>query len=249
MSENKTKPGEYSLIEFLASLDKKRSYEANILMELMTKITKSKPVLWGPSIIGFGIMHYKYESGREGNNPVLAFSPRKSRLTIYFSEGFDNYGDELSRLGKFKTSVSCLYINKLPDINLKVLQEMLEKSYDNKVVSKKPKNLKEYLENIPEISKDKFEELRKLIKKHNQDLEEVLSYGVIGYRVGSGKIAFYASAWKDHLAMYPLPKDLKLVDELMPYVHGKSSIWFKLDEDLPVDLIIKYVDMKIAEVK
>lgn len=84
--------------------------------------------MWGPSIIGFGTQHYKYDSGREGDMPRLAFSPRKASLTIYF-EGFDNYAQELKVLGKHKLSVACLYINKLTDINLDVLRTMLEKSF------------------------------------------------------------------------------------------------------------------------
>lgn len=250
MSENKTKPGEFSLAEFMESLSEKRLKEANTLIELMKGITDLEPELWGPSIIGFGSVHYKYESGREGDMPLLAFSPRKSRLTIYFSEGFDIHGDELSKLGKYKTSVSCLYVNKLPDIDLKALQKMLEKSYNHhNVDSKKPKNLEEYIDNISESAKEKFEELRNIIKNHNEELVEVFSYGIIGYRIGSGKIAFYASGWKDHLALYPMPKDANLAKELRSYVHGKSSIWLKLDDELPSELIKKYVDAKIDEVK
>lgn len=85
--------------------------------------------MWGPSIIGFGAQHYKSEAGREGDMGILGFSPRKASLTIYFYEGFDRYGEELGRLGKHKLSRSCLYINKLADVDLKVLKLMLQSSY------------------------------------------------------------------------------------------------------------------------
>ncbi len=84
--------------------------------------------MWGPSIIGFGSQHYKYDSGREGDMPRLAFSPRKANLTVYFN-GFEKYTQELASLGKYKRSVSCLYINKLADIDFAVLRKMLEKSF------------------------------------------------------------------------------------------------------------------------
>jgi hypothetical protein len=95
---------------------------------MMQEISGDKPCMWGPSIIGFGSQHYRYESGREGDTPILAFSPRKASLTVYF-EGFDNYADELTALGKHRHSVSCLYVNKLDDIRLEVLRAMLEKSF------------------------------------------------------------------------------------------------------------------------
>lgn len=73
--------------------------------------------------------HYEYASGREGDTGMLGFSPRRAALTIYFGEVFERYGDELAKLGKYKTTVSCLYVNKLPDIDLNVLRKMLESSY------------------------------------------------------------------------------------------------------------------------
>jgi hypothetical protein len=96
----------------------------------MRRITDEEPVLWGPSIIGFGSKHYRYASGREGDMPILGFSPRKAKLTIYF-DGFDKYADQLARLGKYTTSVACLYANSLADLDLDVLTEMLETCYRN----------------------------------------------------------------------------------------------------------------------
>lgn len=124
MAENKTQPTTAGVADFLAGVAPRRQAEAETLIAMMRDISGFEPVLWGPSIIGFGTTHYRYDSGREGDMPILAFSPRKARLTIYF-DGFDHYGDQLARLGKHSSSVSCLYVNKLDDIDLAVLREML----------------------------------------------------------------------------------------------------------------------------
>lgn len=128
MAENKTKPTKVRVESFLETVSVARQQEAKSLITMMKDITGLEPVLWGPSIIGFGSMRYRHDSGREGDMPVLAFSPRKAAVTVYF-EGFDRYTEQLTRLGKHKSSVSCLYVNKLVDIDLAVLREMLELSY------------------------------------------------------------------------------------------------------------------------
>ena len=94
----------------------------------MEDITGEQAVMWGPSIVGFGLYHYKYASGREGDFMRCGFSPRKQDLTVYIMSGFKEYGDLLSKLGKHKTSVSCLYLKKLADVDLAVLREMIERS-------------------------------------------------------------------------------------------------------------------------
>lgn len=129
MAELKTKPSKASIEKFLNSIkdDKKRSYSYTIL-ELMKNITKEEPIMWGPSIIGFGSYHYKYESGREGDWFLTGFSPRKENLTLYIISGFKRYDDIMRNLGKFKTSSSCLYINKLEDVDLKVLKQLIAES-------------------------------------------------------------------------------------------------------------------------
>lgn len=121
MAENKTKPTEVSVAEFLQTVPERRQAESAELITMMKTISGKEPVMWGPSIIGFGSQHYRYDSGREGDMPQLAFSPRKSAITIYFSEGFEHYGTELKELGKHRSSVSCLYANKLADIDAAVL--------------------------------------------------------------------------------------------------------------------------------
>ena len=84
--------------------------------------------MWGPSIVGYGEYHYKYDSGREGDFLITGFSPRKQALTVYIMPGFSQYDDLMTKLGKYKTGRSCLYINKLEDIDLKVLETLIKKS-------------------------------------------------------------------------------------------------------------------------
>ena len=130
MTENKTRPTTASIDEFLATVSEQRASEARVIIKIMEQITGMPPVMWGPSIIGFGTVHYKYASGREGDMPLLAFSPRKAALTVYFMEGFDDtYKDQLRRLGAHKVSKACLYITKLSNVDIGVLTEMLEATY------------------------------------------------------------------------------------------------------------------------
>jgi len=87
-----------------------------------------KPKMWGGSIVGFGEYHYVYASGQEGDWPVTSFSPRKTSLSLYIMAGFDNYGPLMEKLGKHKTGKSCLYVNKLEDIDLEVLKTLIAES-------------------------------------------------------------------------------------------------------------------------
>ena len=100
------------------------------LLAMMKKITRQEPKMWGSSIVGFGSFHYKSErSKQEGDWFMTGFSPRKQNLTIYIIPGFAQYGELLKKLGKYKTSVSCLYINKLADVDQKILTELVSISY------------------------------------------------------------------------------------------------------------------------
>lgn len=92
---------------------------------MMEEITGEKPVMWGPSIIGFGTYHYTYESGHEGDACIAGFSPRKANLVIYLTSGFADKNELVEKLGKHKASKSCLYINKLSDIDLSVLEQLV----------------------------------------------------------------------------------------------------------------------------
>ena len=106
-----------------------RRADALALLSMMGRITGHAPAMWGKTMVGFDTYHYKYDSGREGDNFVTGFSPRKQSLVVYITNGFANYQAELDQLGKHKTSVSCLYINKLADVDLQVLETLITKSY------------------------------------------------------------------------------------------------------------------------
>ncbi|WP_375562906.1 DUF1801 domain-containing protein [Bernardetia sp. OM2101] len=131
MSENKIKQTENSVEDFLNSIEneqrKKDAWEA---LEVMKSITGLNPKMWGDSMVGFGSYHYKYESGREGDYFITGFAPRKANLSIYIIDGFTKYQDLLDKLGKHKTSVSCLYITKLDKIDKEVLKEIITKSFN-----------------------------------------------------------------------------------------------------------------------
>jgi uncharacterized protein YdhG (YjbR/CyaY superfamily) len=237
MTENKMRPTEESVDTYLETLSERRKKEARLLIELMEAISKEPPKLWGESIIGFGSMHYKYESGREGDMPVLAFSSRKSALTIYF-EGFDSYGELLKKLGKHKTSLSCLYVNKLEDVDIEVLKKMLKQSYESSSKPDvKPATVEEYIETIPVAARKHFDDARTVIRDTLPTAEEVLSYGIVGYKVDDKRPRVFISGWKDHIGIYPIPKDEQLVRELKPYIRGKGTLWFPLDQPLPEELI------------
>lgn len=132
MAENKTRKTGASVEEFLASVENKRRREDGFaLLEMMKEITGLEPEMWGSSIIGFGDYHYKYASGREGDIFLTGFSPRKQSLSLYVMDGFDGRDELLDRLGKHRKSVSCLYINKLADVDLDVLRELVRRSYEH----------------------------------------------------------------------------------------------------------------------
>ena len=129
MAELKTKPNEQSVEAFLNGIeDEKKRQDCFTVLEIMKQITKAEPQMWGTSIVGFGTYHYKYESGREGDWLVAGFSPRKQNLTLYIMAGFSRYDELLSKLGKFTTGKSCLYIKKIEDIDLPTLKELIKQS-------------------------------------------------------------------------------------------------------------------------
>jgi hypothetical protein len=128
----KTHVSDASVTEFIDKVpDETKRSDSFVLLELFEKVTGEKPKLWGTSIIGYGQYHYKSERSRqEGDWPLTGFSPRKQNLTLYIMLGFADYSDELKKLGKHKTSKGCLYINKLADIDLKVLEKIVKQSYE-----------------------------------------------------------------------------------------------------------------------
>jgi hypothetical protein len=129
MAELKTRQNDQDVHEFLEGVSnatrKKDCYE---VLELMRAATGMEAKMWGDSIIGFGSYHYKYASGREGDWFLTGFSPRKQNLTLYIMPGFEEYEGLMKKLGKYKTGKSCLYLNKLEDVDLAVLKTLIEKS-------------------------------------------------------------------------------------------------------------------------
>jgi len=132
MSELKTKRNDASVETFLNNVEDVKKREASFtILELMKDITQEEAKMWGDSIVGFGSYHYKYKSGREGDWPMTGFSPRKRNLTLYIMPGFSEYDDLLTNLGKYKTGKSCLYINKIEDVDLDVLRELVLQSVEH----------------------------------------------------------------------------------------------------------------------
>jgi len=130
MAELKTKQTEQSVEKFLNSIaDKKKREDCFTVLEMMKQITKMDPKMWGPSIVGFGTYHYKYESGHEGDMCMIGFSPRKQNLTLYILPGFGKYKELMKKLGKYKTGKSCLYINKLEDVDIATLKKLIKEGF------------------------------------------------------------------------------------------------------------------------
>ena len=129
MAGAKTKPTAASVDKHLAAVatDAQRA-DAHSLIALMRRVTREEPKMWGPSIIGFGTYHYRYESGREGDAALAGFAIRKSDLTVYITAGFDGQEALLATLGKHKVSKACLYIKRLSDIDLKILAKLVSRS-------------------------------------------------------------------------------------------------------------------------
>lgn len=129
-SQNKTHQTEASVAAFLDAVEPdRRRADARVLLEIMQRITGEPAVLWGSSIIGFGRYHYRYDSGREGDSMKAGFSPRKQRLVVYIMAGFDGADELRERLGKHRTGKSCLYINKLSDVDLAVLEKIIARDW------------------------------------------------------------------------------------------------------------------------
>lgn len=127
-AQNKTQVTRVDPVDFIASVEPEpRRADAEVLLEMFNRVTGLKPKMWGPAIIGFGRYHYKYESGREGDFMLTGFSPRKANLVMYIMPGyrFGEMQERLAKLGKHKLGKSCLYINKLADVDLAVLEDIV----------------------------------------------------------------------------------------------------------------------------
>lgn len=123
---NKTQVTEITPADFVAGIEHPiRRADATAMLDFFAEITGMTAKMWGPSIIGYGQYHYKYESGREGDFLMTGFSPRKANMVFYVMPGYADMGDKLERLGKHKIGKSCLYVNKLSDIDTGVLKEII----------------------------------------------------------------------------------------------------------------------------
>lgn len=131
MAENKTKPTDVSVPDYLAAIDHEtRRHDCQTLAHLMSKVTNQQPTMWGSSIVGFGCYHYKYASGHEGDTFLVGFASRKNDITIYFSTDFSQHQALLDRLGKHKLGKACLHLRTLADVDLPVLEQLLHNSVE-----------------------------------------------------------------------------------------------------------------------
>ena len=129
MAELKTQKSTASVQDFLNAVENpQRRADSFRLLDIMREATGEEPVMWGPSIVGFGTYHYRYASGREGDWMLTGFSPRKQALTAYIMAGFYRYDDLMARLGTFTTGKSCLYLKRLDDVDESVLRELISAS-------------------------------------------------------------------------------------------------------------------------
>ncbi len=131
MAELKTKKNDASVGEFLAGVDAARQADCAKIVEIMSRVTGEPATMWGASIVGFGQYTYKYASGRQGDWMAAGFSPRKANLTLYIMSGFSGYDDLMAKLGKHSTGKSCLYVKRLADIDLIVLEQLVRASVDH----------------------------------------------------------------------------------------------------------------------
>jgi len=131
MAANKTKATRASVTRFINSIeDKQKRADARKVAAMMRNATGKRAKMWGSSIVGYGTYHYKYASGREGDFMITGFSPRKQALTVYILAGFKQFDALMSKLGKFKTGKSCLYIKRLSDVDEKVLERLIAGSVE-----------------------------------------------------------------------------------------------------------------------
>lgn len=133
MSELKTRVNDASVNDFLNAVpNETKRKDSFVLLDMYKRVTGEPAKMWGASMVGFGLYHYKSErSAQEGDWPLAAFSPRKQNLTLYIMPGFADYSADLDKLGKHKTSKACLYINKLDDVDMEVLEKLVRRSYED----------------------------------------------------------------------------------------------------------------------
>lgn len=129
VSENKTQPTDVDIVDFIAGLPINQQADAQTLVEIMQDISGEPPILWGPRIVGFGTFHYKSKSGREGDWPIIGFAPGTGKFSLYLTFDAADLTSRVKDLGKFKIGKGCVYINKLADVNMEKLRELIKIGY------------------------------------------------------------------------------------------------------------------------
>ncbi len=133
MAENKTKATEASVEDYISAItDETRRKDCEVLVRVMSNATREQPKMWGTSIVGFGSYHYKYESGREGDSCLAGFSSRKGDISVYGLLNFPGREELMAKLGKYKQGVGCLYIRRLSDVNLDILEQLMSAAVDER---------------------------------------------------------------------------------------------------------------------
>ncbi|APH05718.1 DUF1801 domain-containing protein [Bacillus weihaiensis] len=131
MYELKTKENDKNVIEFIEQVDSpKKREDAYRLLDIFTETTGYEAKMWGQSIIGFGRYHYKYPTGHEGDAPLVGFSPRKAKISLYFATGDSKREELLEKFGKHTSGKACVYINKMADIDIEILKQLITQSVD-----------------------------------------------------------------------------------------------------------------------
>ena len=125
-----TAKNDNSVKNYIASLDEQTAKDSHVLIEMMQRISGHEPKLWNVGTIGFDTYHYKYDSGREGDSTTISFYPRKGKITVYLMDGTVRYSELLARLGKHTTSRVCVYIKRLSEIELPILEQIVQQSYE-----------------------------------------------------------------------------------------------------------------------
>lgn len=128
-NENKTKPTDHDIMDFIASLPEKQQADAQTLVKIMQEISGEPPVLWGSRIVGFGSFHYVSKSGREGDWPIIGFAPGTGKFSLYLTYDAAELTGKVKGLGKFTIGKGCVYVNKLADVDLAKLKELVRIAY------------------------------------------------------------------------------------------------------------------------
>ena len=142
MTELKTKVNDANVVAFLNGVaDERKRQDCFAVLDLMQRITGAEPKMWGASIVGFGAYHYVYATGNSGDWPLTGFAPRAQNITLYIMAGFDQYDVLLARLGKHKIGKSCLYIKRLADVDMAVLEQLVAASVEHMRRTNPPANV------------------------------------------------------------------------------------------------------------